>query len=86
MAKKQLRTPNTQIRSAIRQLFLRSRERRRCVMGADCSECCGTEKPQAHHINPINWERIFRVIREEILNDDLEPLCKECHDKKTESE
>lgn len=84
MAKKQLRTPNTQIRNAIRQLFLRSRERARCLKGAVCSGCGNEENNQAHHINGINWERIFAVIREEILTDNLAPLCKECHDKKKE--
>jgi len=73
-------TPNRQIKKAMGRLFLRSRERARCLKDAGCAKC-GNPKPQAHHIRGINWARIIEVIREELLTDDLEPLCKDCHDE-----
>jgi len=51
---------------------------------AVCSECGGEKNIEPHHPTPINWERIFTVIREEILTDDMIPMCKECHKKESE--
>ncbi len=88
-------TPNSRIRSALRVLWLRSRERAACLKahGNCCAECGikqtaakGREvKLDVHHSNGVgNWERIFQVIREELLCDPshLVPLCEKCHDKK----
>lgn len=82
MGKKSPNTPNYLIKKALGRMFLRSRERNRCMKGnPPCSECGSDEKVQAHHKNGINWARIIKVIREELLTDELEPLCEECHDK-----
>jgi 5-methylcytosine-specific restriction endonuclease McrA len=82
MGKKQPNTTNTQIRNVLRRLFLYSRERRRCLKGAICP--CGSKiKLEAHHLKPIDWDRVFAVLRDEILTDNLTPLCKKCHDKIT---
>ncbi len=81
MGKKQRRTTNTQIRNALRRLFLYSRERRRCLKGAVCLTCGSDEKLEPHHLELIDWKKIFTVIREELLTDDMVPICKKCHDQ-----
>ena len=86
MAKKLTYTPNNRIRSSLYRVFLRSRERNRAMKkGVVCAKCGSDENLQCHHIRGIDWDRIFKVIREELLTDDLEPLCKECHDVQTDS-
>lgn len=79
-------TTNTQIRVAIRKLWLRSRERNKAsATMKECAVCGSTDNLEFHHKKPIDWDRIFNVIREEILNDNLEALCKECHNEITKS-
>ena len=82
------RTTNTQIRSAIRKLWLKSRERNRCLaLSMGCATCKEERPLEVHHTKPPNWERLFRVIREELLDyDTLECLCGECHDAETKKE
>jgi len=78
-------TTNTQIRVAIRKLWLRSRERNKAAATMkECSKCGDTDNLEIHHKRKINWGRIFALIREEILNNELEALCKDCHDKESE--
>ena len=73
-------TTNTQIRAAIRRLWLRCRERDRAkATMKECAICKAIEELEIHHINGIDWDRLFEAIREEILNDNLICLCKECH-------
>ena len=77
-------TTNTQIKRALGKLFLYSRERKRCLhKGAVCSAegCSSQVKLEAHHTRRVNWQRIYAVIREELLNDHMVPMCKECHAK-----
>jgi len=92
MVKKPI-TPRGQIVSALRRLWLRSRERsaackrekytcQRC--GAKQSTAKGREvKIEVHHINGIDWNGIAEIIRERILvnPDNLEVVCKPCHKK-----
>lgn len=93
MSKKLPYTPNSQIRSALRRLFLRSRERA-ARLKADAYTCqkCGAKQSRAkgkevyvevHHKNNgiENWDKLFSVIREYLLCDveHLETLCKKCH-------
>lgn len=93
MGRKLPYTPSSQIRSAIRKLWLRSRERRAAIVrtGNKC-ETCHVKASKArgrevnidvHHIWAPNWERIFTVIREELLvgPENLKPLCESCHDE-----
>jgi len=93
VGKKNMRfTPNSQIKNALRMLFLRSRERSFAVR-RDKNTCtkCGVKNSRAkgrevycevHHLAGVtNWDKIFSVIREELL---VEPegmvvLCKSCH-------
>ena len=102
MGKKLPYTPRSRIRAALRQLFLRSRERAACLKkaGNRCAECGvkaskakGREvKIEVHHCQGIgNWELIIDMIREELLcsPDLLIALCKKHHNiehPKTEKE
>ena len=87
-------TPKSQIKSALRQLWLRSRERGAAVKrdGNTCTKC-GAKNSRAkgkevyvevHHKFGIqNWEAIYEAIYENLLIDPegLECLCKDCHSK-----
>lgn len=88
------KTPKSQIKSALRQLWLRSRERGVAVKrdGNTCKKC-GKKNSRAqgkevyvevHHKEGIsNWEEIYDAIYKNLLVDPegLECLCKECHGK-----
>ena len=95
--KKSLNTPKSQMRSALRKLWLRSRERASAIKrdGYTC-QCCGVKQSKAvgrevsvevHHKNHVvNWEAMFSAIYEHLLchPDNLETLCPDCH-KETET-
>ncbi len=94
MPKKLPHTPNSQIRSTLRRLFLRSRERAsRLKQDQYTCQCCGVKQSRAkgkevyvevHHKEGVaNWDKIFEVVREYLLCDPelMETLCKECHQK-----
>jgi len=93
MGKKLPNTPKSQIRSALRRLYLRSRERaKRLKDDGYCCQKCGVKQSRAkgkevyvevHHIEPIEWEPIIRYVAENLLvsPDKLITLCKECHKK-----
>jgi len=84
-------TPRSRIRSALRQVFLRSRERAHVLKESKytCQECGvkqtktkeKTIKVNVHHKSGIdNWDKIIDMIYDQLLNEeDLEVLCKECH-------
>lgn len=92
MAKKSLFTPNSQIRSALRMLFLRSRERATAIK-RDKYTCvkCGSKQSKAkgkevrvevhHKEGVLNWEGLFNAVREYLLcsPDELEVKCVTCH-------
>lgn len=99
MGKKLEYTPNSKIRQALRQLFLRSRERGNAIKRDKytCQKCKtkqskakGKEfKVQVHHKEGIlNWDELFKAIRQYLLcNPDLlETLCEDCHEEKTSNE
>ena len=90
--KKKPVTPRSKIRVAIRQLWLRSRERAEALKRDKytCQTCKrkqtmkkGQEfKVQVHHKKGIaNWDKIIDAIYEEILcnPEELETICEECH-------
>jgi len=90
MGKKQPNTPRSRIRAALRQLWLRSRERAAALKKHDyrCAKC-GVKQSKArgvevslqvHHDPPIDWDGIFDLIFERLLNVPQYPLCKECHE------
>ena len=85
-------TPNSRIKSSLRQLFLRSRERAAAIQRDNYScQVCGIKQSKAkgrevkvecHHIAGIeNWDEIYKVIRTHLLcdPDKMQTLCKECH-------
>ena len=99
MGKRLKYTPNSKLRSALRVVWMRSRERAEALKNTGyCCAVCGVKQSVAkgaevrldvHHVNhTVNWDRIFRVIREELLTppETLAPLCKECHKKQHETE
>ena len=90
--RKQKRTPKSRVRSSLRQLFLRSRERASalkrdgyccCNCGVKQSKRRGEEvKIEVHHLDEnMSWDRIIEYIFRHILchPDQLETLCKKCH-------
>ncbi len=94
MAKKKPETPRSKVRSALRQLWLRSREHAKALKDAQYTcQRCGAKKSVAkgkeqkvivHHKNGIgNWEKVIDMIFSEILcnPDKLEVLCPDCHKK-----
>ena len=94
MGKRLPHTPSSTIRSALRRLWLRSRERATALRrtGYRC-ESCGRKQSAAkgrectlevHHTKGVtNWQAIEDAIRRELLVDptELSPLCEECHKK-----
>ena len=91
-AKKSLTTPRYKVRSALRMLFLRSRERAmalkqadyRCqVCGAKRSTAKGREvKVECHHREGMEWEKLIDLVYERLLcgPDKLAVFCSSCHD------
>ncbi len=91
MSRKLPSTPRSRIKNALRQVWLRSRERaaalkrtRHCCArcGIKASQAKGREvKLQVHHIGGINWDGVVDLIFERVLNVPQEPLCEYCHAK-----
>jgi predicted HNH restriction endonuclease len=99
MGRKMANTPRSKIKAAIRQLWLRSRERAAALKreGYCCQRCNvkqskakGKEqKVEVHHISGIDiWEDVIDLIAEKILchPDGLEVLCPDCHKKEHRGE
>ena len=98
MGKRSESTPRSAVRSALRRLWLRSRERQAALKrdGYCCQNCQkkqstakGREqKVIVHHRNGIEWENIIDYIFRHVLVNpkDLETLCPECHNAETEKE
>ena len=94
MGKKSPFTTNSQIRSALRRLFLRSRERATAIKRDNYTCSCGKKQSKAkgrevyiecHHLDGVlNWSELFTAVRRYLLSspETLETLCKECHAKK----
>lgn len=92
MAKKLPGTPRSRVRSAIRQLWLRSRERAQALKDQNyCCQSCGVKQSKAkgkeqavevHHKTGIgNWDAVIDTIYKQILCSPttLEVLCPDCH-------
>lgn len=92
MSRKKPITPHSIIRNALRLLYLRSRERAETLkLAGNCCSLCGKKHSRAkgrevtvevHHLKEPDWNRIFRVIQEELLQspDRLQAVCETCHD------
>jgi len=81
-------TPKATIKAGLSQIWLRSRERRHALktQGSFCQVCGEVENLHVHHNKPVDWQRIFAVLKEELLNDDLKVLCRQCHAIVTEGQ
>ena len=96
MGRRKESTPRSRVKNALRQLWLRSRERAKVIKdhkntcircGRKGSVAKGREvKIQVHHDPPINWDGIVDLILERLLNAPQYPLCKECHKEEHEKE
>lgn len=95
MKKDPTKTPRSRVRQALRQLWLRSRERASALKrdGYTC-QICGIKQSKAkgrevdvhvHHVNEIDWDGVIDIIFERLLNGELKTLCKECHTKHHEA-
>jgi 5-methylcytosine-specific restriction endonuclease McrA len=93
MGKRKPTTPRSQVKSALRQLWLRSRERQ-AALKRDHYTCqiCNAKQSKAkgkvvkveeHHLNGIEWEKILDYIYRHLLvpPEELETRCIECHKK-----
>lgn len=92
--KNEFKTPRSRVKNALRQLWLRSRERQSAIKRDDYTcQRCGQKQSRAkgrefyvevHHAAGIaNWEAVIDAVYEHILcpPDRLETMCKECHEK-----
>ena len=100
MAKKKSRkkpvTPRSRVKAALRQLWLRSRERAKVLKDAQyrCTECDvkqstakGREvKLEVHHLTEIQWKELIDLVFEMLLNAPQTPLCKPCHKIETDKQ
>lgn len=93
---KKPQTPRSQVRSALRRLWLRSRERAAALKrdGYKCQECGGKQSRakgkefyvEVHHTEGVlNWDTLLDYVFRHLLCDPklLETLCKACHEKVT---
>lgn len=91
MSRRKPTTPRSQVRSALRRLWLRSRERQ-AALKRDCYTCqeCGQKQSKAKgrelsvevdHLDGIEWENILDYIYRHLLvsPDRLETVCKADH-------
>lgn len=93
MGKRLPTTPRSKVRAALRQLWLRSRERAAAIKRDKytCRKCNrkqskakGKEfKVEVHHINGVKWERLIDGVYEMLLCDPslLITFCEDCHNK-----
>jgi 5-methylcytosine-specific restriction endonuclease McrA len=90
MGRKLPNTPRSKVRAALRQLWLRSRERASalkrdnytCKCGKKQSKAKGKEQAiEVHHINGVDWEDLINIVYDRLLinPNGLETICPECH-------
>ena len=94
MANKKPNTPRSKVKAALRNLWMRSRERAAALKKTDykCTECGvkqstakGREvKMEVHHLSGIEWENLIDLVYEMLLNAPQVPLCKSCHKIETD--
>jgi len=96
MGKRLPGTPRSRVRSALRRLWLRSRERAAAIKRENgCCELCGKKQSKAkgrevklevHHNNGIEWELMVDYVYRHLLcsPDHLTVYCSDCHAKEHE--
>ena len=87
-------TPRSRVKNALRQLWLRSRERQAALKAASrsCERCGAKGRPkdtrngpacklEVHHRDGVNWDGIIDLVIRRLLPhpDRLEVLCEKCH-------
>ena len=85
-------TPRSQVRSALRRVWLRSRERAAALKRDKytCQQCGGKQSKakgkefavEVHHVEGVlNWEVVLDSVYSNLLCNPklLETLCKDCH-------
>ena len=93
--RKMLKTPRSRIKGMLRQIFLRSNERRAALKRDNYTCCdCGAKqsvkkgfevKVHVHHKQGIKiWDELINLIYKHLLCDieQLETLCIDCHNKR----
>ena len=94
MGKRLLTTPRSKVRQALRQVWLRSRERLAALQRESykCQECHRKQSKakgrefsiEVHHVKgEIDWEKVIDLVFQEILvsPDFLKVVCPGCHGK-----
>ena len=96
MGKKLMSTPRSRVRSALRQVWLRSRERAAAIKReSGCCQKCGMKQSRAkghevkievHHLDGVEWDLLVEEVYRRLLcsPDRLEVLCEGCHKEITE--
>ena len=91
MGKRKPTTPRSRVRSALRQCWLRSRERAAALKRDNytCVDCNirqtkakGREvSVEVDHLDGVDWERLIDLVYKRLLvsPDRLETVCKSCH-------
>ena len=91
MGKKLPNTPRSRVRAALRQLWLRSRERASALKRDKyCCQKCGIKQSRAkgkevyvevHHKELIDWEALIDLVYERLLvnPEKLTTICVDCH-------
>lgn len=93
MGKRLPTTPRSKFRAALRQVWLRSRERQAALKrdGYRCRACGikqskekGREvKVNVHHLTPIDWDKLLQLVYDSGLMcgpEELQTLCVDCHE------
>lgn len=86
-------TPRSRVKNALRQLWLRSRERQAALKRDHytCRKCGGKQSRAAgkefyvgvHHLYGIDWEALIDLVYERLLvpAEQQVTLCDECHEE-----
>ena len=94
--KKQPNTPRSRVKNALRQVWLRSRERAEALKrdGYTCQKCGKKQSRkkgnevyvEVHHMLSVNWDYIMDAVYDNLLinSEHLVTLCKECHKREDE--
>lgn len=98
MGKRLENTPKSRVRSALRMLWLRSRERAKALkLAGNCCHKCGVKaskaqgrevKVEVHHLDGVVWDMMLKMVYDTLLigPDRLRCLCEKCHDEEHNNE